>query len=318
MLACACALVAYAVMSIPGVLGSHARDRTASAAAPNLPGLQPAPGGAAGTRPGGRPPPVPFGVDAPSFVWTGTVAEVDAVRAQGGIVLDLNRRQVAWSRDARARRAPASLTKMMTAMVAFDHAGSLDRTVRVPPEATEVEPNVMGLSAGEEVDLRTLFYGLFLDSGNDAAETLARTLVPRADFLAEMNSRAARLGLRDTHFSNPSGLDDPALYSSAYDLGVIAATLVDRYPALVEIAGTRERSIPAVAGRHKAFDPVNLNKMLWTYPGTVGLKTGFTDEAGGCVVVAVNRGGRRLIAVMLHSDVFFTDAARMLDRALAD
>jgi D-alanyl-D-alanine carboxypeptidase (penicillin-binding protein 5/6) len=233
------------------------------------------------------------------------------VRAAAAILVDLDTKTVLWSRDSNSRRAPASLTKMMTAMVALDHA-SLDRPVTVPPEAAEMEPDVMGLSAGEVLSVDELLYGLFLNSGNDAAEALARGIVPRDQFLGEMNAKAARLQLKNSHFSNPSGLDDPDLFSSAYDLAVVAGYLEKNYPALAKVASTREQPIPATS-THKAFDPWSLNKMLWIYPGATGLKTGLTDDAGGCVAVTVTRDNRHLLAVVLHSDVFFTDASRLLD-----
>jgi D-alanyl-D-alanine carboxypeptidase (penicillin-binding protein 5/6) len=255
---------------------------------------------------------------AADFDWS-TVSAADLrLQAQSGVVLDLDRHRVVWARDATSHRAPASLAKMMTAMIAVDAAGGtsqLDREVTVPGEATDIEPNLMGLTGGEVVTLRTLLYGVFLDSGNDAAETLARVLMPRDRFLQEMNDRARRLGLADTHFSNPTGLDEPGLFSTAYDLGVIAATLWRDYPVLVGIASTRDIVIPAEPSKHKAFEPQNFNKMLWQYPGANGLKTGFTDDAGGCVAVTVQRGSRHLVAVIMHSDVFFTDAAKALDAA---
>jgi D-alanyl-D-alanine carboxypeptidase (penicillin-binding protein 5/6) len=233
------------------------------------------------------------------------------VKAQAAILVDLDTRSVLWARDARSRRAPASLTKMMTAIVAAD-AAPLDRTLQVPPEAAQMEPNVMGLSAGEVLTIRELLYGLFLNSGNDAAETLARAILPRDRFISAMNSKARQLQLSSTHFSNPSGLDEADLYSSAYDLAVVAGYLSRNYPQLAAIAGTREEPMPA-APTHKAFDPWNLNKMLWSYPGTTGLKTGLTDDAGGCVAVTATRNNRHLVAVVLHSDVFFSDAVHLLD-----
>jgi D-alanyl-D-alanine carboxypeptidase (penicillin-binding protein 5/6) len=233
------------------------------------------------------------------------------VEARSAILVDLDSRQVLWERDADSLRAPASLAKMMTAMVAADHA-SLDRSITVPASAVAVEPNHMGLRAGEVVSVRDLMLGLFLDSGNDAAETLASSIIPRRRFLAEMNARAALLGLHSTAFSNPTGLDDPGLRSSARDLAVVAAYLEQHYPELRSIAATRQKSIPAAAG-HAAYAPYNLNKMLWTYPGADGLKTGFTDDAGGCVAASASRGRRHLLAVVLHSNVFFTDAGRLLD-----
>ena len=233
------------------------------------------------------------------------------LRAQSAILVDLGSRQVLWEKDADSPRAPASLAKMLTAMVAADHAG-LDAELTVPAAAAAVEPNRMGLAAGEVVPVSDLMYGLFLVSGNDAAETLAGAIIPRRRFLDEMSARARMLGLSQTRFANPTGLDDPGLRSSARDLAVVAAYLVTRYPDLAAIAGARQKSIPA-GPHHGAYSLYTLNKLLATYPGADGLKTGFTDEAGGCVAATAVRDGRRLVALVMHSDVFFTDAARLLD-----
>ncbi len=237
------------------------------------------------------------------------------LHAQAAVLIDLDSKRVLWAKDAETARPPASLTKMMTAMVAVEHA-SLDRRVTVPEEAAGVEPDVMGLSAGEVVTVRELLYGLFLDSGNDAAETLAQTVMPRQRFIAEMNGKAAAWGLQHSHFSNPTGLDGDGLAASPYDIAVIAGHLELEHPELMQIAGTKEMPIPATA-THKAFDPYSLNKLLWNYPGATGLKTGFTDNAGGCVVGTATRDGRHLIAVVMKSDIFFTDAGRLLDYGFA-
>ena len=237
------------------------------------------------------------------------------VRAQAGILVDLDSGRALWLRDERSARAPASLTKLMTAMIAADHARLQDELV-VPPEAASMEPDLMGLSSGEVVTVEDLMYGLFLDSGNDAAEALARGLMPRDRFLAEMNQRAVQLGLAQTTYTNPTGLDDPGLRSSAWDLAVVAAQIPAHYPELASIAATKELWIPPT-GQHKGFSAVNLNKLVRSYPGATGLKTGLTDDAGGCVVATASRGGRHLLAVVLHSDVFFTDASRLLDYGFA-
>jgi D-alanyl-D-alanine carboxypeptidase len=232
-------------------------------------------------------------------------------RMKAAVVVDLDANQVLWAKDDRSRRAPASVAKLMTAMVAVDHA-SLEQQVTVPAEATQVEPNWMGVGAGEVLTVGELLYGLLLDSGNDAAETLARTLMARPAFLAEMNAKAARLGMRSSHFANPSGLDDPELYSTAYDLAVMAGHLIDNYPGLVAITAAAERSIPATP-THKAFAPYNLNGLVRRYPGATGMKTGYTDDAGGCLAASASRGDRRLVAVILNSDAFGGDAVKLLD-----
>ena len=233
------------------------------------------------------------------------------VHAEAGIVVDLDSRTVLWALAPSRHRAPASLTKMTTAMVALDHT-SAGRVLTVPSGAAAMPPDRMGLGAGEQVSVEDLLYGLFLDSGNDAAETLGTRIMPWGRFVQAMNQKVRWLGLHDTRFVNPSGLDAAGQYSSAYDLAVIGGYLELHYPLLARVAATREKVIPASAG-HKAFDTYNLDKMLRMYPGATGLKTGFTDNAGGCLVATATRGGRHLLAVVLGSDVFFTDAVRMLD-----
>jgi D-alanyl-D-alanine carboxypeptidase len=233
------------------------------------------------------------------------------IHGQAAYLVDLDTRQVMWARDPETSRAPASLTKLITAMVAVDDAGSLDRTVVVAKEAVQVVPSVMGLSFGESLTVRELLDGLFLDSGNDAAEALARGLVPRDRFIRQMNQKAKSIGLTASHFVNPSGLDATGHGMSAHDLAHAAAYLDRYYPDLAGIAATRDVRIPAT-GHHKAFYPHNLNQLIYTYPGATGLKTGLTDNAGGCVVATATRNGRHLIAVVLNATHHSADDAAVL------
>jgi len=235
------------------------------------------------------------------------------IHGQAAYLVDLDARQVLWQRDPETSRAPASLTKLMTAMVAVDDAGSLDRTLTVTRQATEVTPSLMGLSAGEQLTVRELIDGLFLDSGNDAAEALATGIVPRDRFIRQMNQKAKSIGLSASHFVTPSGLDAQGHGMSAHDLAHTAAYLDTYYPQLAAIATKKDVVIPATA-THKAFYPHNLNRLLWTYPGATGLKTGLTDNAGGCMLATATRGGRHLIAVVLNATGYSTpDAALLLD-----
>ena len=234
-----------------------------------------------------------------------------AIHGQAAYLVDLDARQVLWQRDAESSRAPASLTKLMTAMVALDDAGSLDRTVEVTRESTQVIPSVMGLTPGERLTVRDLMYGLFLDSGNDAAEALATGIVPRDRFVRQMNQKAKSIGLTASHFVTPSGLDAPGHGMSAHDLAHTAAYFDTYYPKLAELAATKDISIAATA-THKAFHPHNLNRLLWTYPGATGLKTGLTENAGGCMLATATRDGRHLIAVVLNATLYSTDDATVL------
>ena len=233
------------------------------------------------------------------------------IHGQAAYLVDLDTRMVMWERDPEATRAPASLTKLITAMVAVDDAGSLDRVVTVTPEATQVIPSVMGLSAGERLTVRELLDGLFLDSGNDAAEALAQGIVPRDRFIRQMNEKAKSIGLTGSHFVNPSGLDAPGHGMTAHDLVHTAAYLDRYYPELAAIAATKDIVIPATA-EHKAYYPHNLNGLLFSYPGATGLKTGLTDNAGGCMLGTATRDGRHLIVVVLNATLHSTADAELL------
>ena len=239
------------------------------------------------------------------------------IHGQAAYLVDVDARQVLWAKDAETARAPASLTKMMTAMVAVDDAGSLDKVLEVQQAATLVIPSHMGLSAGEHLTVRQLLEGLFLDSGNDAAEALAMGIVPRDRFIRQMNQKAKSIGLTASHFVNPSGLDAPGHGMSAHDLAHVAAYLDKYYPQLAAIAAMKEVTIPATS-QHKAFYPHNLNPLLWSYPGATGLKTGLTDNAGGCMVATATRNGRHLIAVVLNATgVSAADATVLLNYGFA-
>ena len=172
-------------------------------------------------------------------------------------------------------------------------------------------PSVMGLTAGESLTVRDLLYGLFLDSGNDAAEALASDIVPRERFMRQMNQKGKSIGLTASNFVTPSGLDAPGHGMSAHDLAHTAAYLDTYYPQLAAIAGTKDVAIPATA-THKAFQPHNLNPLLWSYPGATGLKTGLTDNAGGCMVATATRGGRHLIAVVMNATLHSAEDATAL------
>ncbi len=235
------------------------------------------------------------------------------IHGQAAYLVDVDSNVVLWAKDPDTSRAPASLTKLMTAIVAVDDAGSLDRIVTVDPATTQIEPSVMGLTAGEKLTVRDLLYGLFLDSGNDAAEALARGLVPRDRFIRQMNQKAKSIGLTNTHYVNPSGLDAPGHGMSAHDIVHLAAYLDRYYPQLAQIAATKDITI-AATDTHKAFPMENLNRMLWSYPGITGLKTGLTNNAGGCWLATATRNGRHLIAVVLNATGYsWQDAAVLLD-----
>ena len=244
-----------------------------------------------------------------------TAAPDLGLHAKSAIVVDLDSNRVLWAKDAHLRRAPASLTKLRTAVVASDLT-SLDTPITVTGEAAAAQPSRMGLAAGETLTLKDLLYGALLNSGNDAAMAIGTGIVPLDRFLGLMNRKAAYLRLRDTHFSTPNGLTDAANYTSSYDLAVLSAYVVRNYPQLAAIAATRDYVIPATP-THPIFYPHNLNHFLDVYPGATGLKTGFTDDAGGCLIATATRGGRRLLLVLMGSDIMFGDGVRLMDHGFA-
>jgi serine-type D-Ala-D-Ala carboxypeptidase (penicillin-binding protein 5/6) len=249
-----------------------------------------------------------------SLLWMGVHHQPNLnIPAQAAYLVDVDARSVLWMKDPETSRAPASLTKLMTAIVAVDDAGSLDKVVTVPQAATQIVPSLMGLTAGERLTVRELLYGLFLISGNDAAETLAQGIVPRDRFIRQMNQKAKSIGLTNSHFVDPSGLDEPGHGMSAHDIAHLAAYLDKYYPEVAAIAATKDITLPTT-GTHKAFPLENINRMLWTYPGATGLKTGLTDNAGGCWLTTATRNGRHLVVVILNDrGRSWVDAATLLD-----
>jgi D-alanyl-D-alanine carboxypeptidase (penicillin-binding protein 5/6) len=233
------------------------------------------------------------------------------VQARAAIVIDMQRMEALYAREPHAQQPIASTTKIMTALVALEQA-DLTTEITVPPGATRVEPNHMGLRAGEKLSVRDLLYGLLLDSGNDAAETLAEGIAGRATFLQMMNDKAQALGLQHTHFTNPAGFDDQEHYSSAYDLAVLASYAMQKHTVFRELAATK-RHVIARTPQHGWFGPTNLNQLLWTYSGATGVKPGWTEQAGYTLVASATRGERSVLTVVLGATRHFTESALLLD-----
>ena len=245
----------------------------------------------------------------------GVIPGIPALDAPAAVLVDMDRREVLYVKNHHMSRPMASTVKIVTAIVALEHA-PLSTIIEVDAAAAAMEPNVMGLKVGERLTLEELLYGLMLDSGNDAAEAIARGVFgDRARFIRLMNDLVTKLGLQSTHFANPSGLDDPAQHSSAYDLAVLT-TYALQNPVFREIVGTRRKVIPA-GNDHGWFGPTNLNRLIGSYPGAFGVKPGWTGDAGYTLVAAAERGGRSLLAVVLGSRNHFTDAERLLNYGFA-
>jgi D-alanyl-D-alanine carboxypeptidase (penicillin-binding protein 5/6) len=236
-----------------------------------------------------------------------------ALKSRAAILIDLDTRSTLYQLDAHGRHAPASLTKVVTALVALDLMG-LDQVVTVPASINQLplDSTRMGLRVGERLTVRELLYGLFLNSANDAAITLSEAAMPRSAFVARMNAKAAALGMGDSHFVNPIGLDDAGHYTSAADLARAAMELQARHPEVAAMAAVPALTLPATATHH-AYSLYNLNQLIRTYAGATGLKTGWTGQAGGCLIATATRDGRHLLVVLMGSPRVFREAAALLD-----
>ncbi len=230
-----------------------------------------------------------------------------AVSAAAYIVTDTLTGKILAERNADEPRRMASLTKVAAAMTALELL-DLDETVTVSAAAAEIEGSRMGLRAGETVTVRTLLYGLLLESGNDAALALAERVGERR-FVDGMNALARRLGMTDTHFDNPHGLDGDTHRSTARDLAVLAAAAM-RDERIRAITSAREY-------RTGGYSLHNHNKLLWSLEGCEGVKTGFTKAAGRCLISSVMRGGRRVIAVTLDAPDDWNDHRTLQEAAFA-
>jgi D-alanyl-D-alanine carboxypeptidase (penicillin-binding protein 5/6) len=254
------------------------------------------------------------------------VAESDPAYMDGAIPGDITGRAAAiieepcgaflYDYGARQRWAPASLAKIATAIVALEGA-DLSEMVDVRVDGAELavttDSTTMGLEPGQQLSVRDLLYGLLLPSGNDAAIAIAEHVEgSEAAFVGLMNDKVEQLGLGDTHFTNPHGLDDPDMYTSAFDIAVLGRELM-RQPELAAIVGTRIYQ--------PAWDDLPLwngNRLLYVYPESIGVKIGFTDSAGGTIVAAAERDGRRLIISVLGSAGIYQDAITLLEWAFSN
>jgi D-alanyl-D-alanine carboxypeptidase (penicillin-binding protein 5/6) len=233
---------------------------------------------------------------------------------RAGLLFDLDTGKVLWRKDPTRVLPIASVTKMMTALVVVDHVKQ-GAKVKVTKEALAYQGSGVGvLPKGKWIGLNAMLYGLLLPSGNDAAIALAQRTartVPR--FVDMMNQRAHEMGLACTHYSTPSGFTDAGNHSCAADLAVEARAVLDD-PRVATIVRHRSAVLPfpIKGGRLYLY---NHNPLLKdNYPGTLGIKTGFTDAAGRCLVAAVERNGRRLGVVLLHSPDIGGQAEKLLDR----
>jgi serine-type D-Ala-D-Ala carboxypeptidase (penicillin-binding protein 5/6) len=297
---------------IPSQSGSHGSTaRPGGANAAIGPAVQIANGPPAATGPGRR----PLSVDL------ARVHDPVALRfhqpPRAGLLFDLDTGKILWRRNPTAVLPIASLTKMMTALVVVDHAPPPAQVLITKLALAYRGSGVGVLPKGKSVKLETLLNGLMLPSGNDAARALAQHVSGRlGDFVALMNARAATMNLQCTHYTSVDGFVDAGNHSCAVDLAAEARAVLDS-PRLARIVKRRRAILPfpIKGGRLWLF---NNNPLLVTgYPGVLGVKTGYTNAAGHCLVAAARRNGRRLGVVLLHSPNTGDQARKLLDRGFA-
>jgi serine-type D-Ala-D-Ala carboxypeptidase (penicillin-binding protein 5/6) len=242
-----------------------------------------------------------------------------AISARAAIVVEYPSGRILYAKSAHDRLAPASTTKILTAILAIEY-GNTEEEVAVEGRDLVGESS-MGLVEGEKQTIRSLLYGLMLPSGNDASMTLARAIGgkttsvdpllsdPVERFIAMMNARVDQLGLQDSNFANPSGLDAVGHYSSAYDLASLT-WYAFHLPLFNEVIAQVTYEAPGHA-------LLNTNELLTRYSGADGVKTGLTDEAGLCLVGSATRDGKRLISVVLNSPSWYSDSEAILDYGFA-
>ena len=234
-----------------------------------------------------------------------------SVSAVSAVLINADTGTVIYEKNAYEQRAMASTTKIMTALLTAE-AGELDNRFTVDSYAIKVEGTSMGLKEGDIVTRRALIYGMLLPSGNDAANAAAVNISGSMPAFAElMNRKAEQLGLKNTHFANPSGLDAQGHYTTAYDLARLAAAALEN-PVFAEICRCSDAQVEFGNPPYLRWLS-NSNKMLWQYEGCVGVKTGFTDNARRCLVSAAERNGVRLICVTLNAPNDWDDHRKMLD-----
>lgn len=233
--------------------------------------------------------------------------------AGAAILMDMKSGQILWEHNADQRRAIASTTKTLTAIVALENAGLADE-VTVSQRASDVGEAEIYLASGEKRTVEELLYAVMLKSANDGATALAEHVGGTVEgFVIMMNDTAQALGATNSHFANPHGLNDPGHYSTARDLSEIARYAMSN-PKFREIVRTKKTTLPWPGHPDRVI--TNHNKLVLNYPGAIGIKTGYVRQSGYCLVSAAQRNGKELLAVVLGSKssaTLYSDTERLLN-----
>ncbi|MCX6735293.1 MAG: D-alanyl-D-alanine carboxypeptidase [Candidatus Peregrinibacteria bacterium] len=234
------------------------------------------------------------------------------IGARGSIAQDINSGEVLFEKNPDERLKIASITKLMTLLIVLDE-NKLDDVVTVSRTAAGTPGSTMFLAAGEQITEENLIYGALINSANDAAVALAEhNAGSSAAFVVKMNNKAKELGLTNTHFSNPVGLDDSDNYSSSRDIANLGKYLYHN-PHIKKIAKIKNMDVRSVSGNY-THKLESTNKLLDSYLKINGLKTGTTDDAGRCLIaIAENKDGHEIVTVVLNSTDRFGESKILID-----
>lgn len=233
------------------------------------------------------------------------------VSARGAVMMCVETGEVLFSENPDKRLSMASTTKIMTSLLALE-AAKPQLEIEVTSEMAEVEGTSMGLRAGDSVSLLEIVYGMLIQSGNDAANTAAIVLAGSVeDFSVMMNKRAEEIGMKNTNFVTPSGLDDEEHYSTAYDMALLACECI-KNPEFRKICSQKSARL---SYGNPPYDRTltNHNRLLWSMEDCIGIKTGFTQKSGRCLVSAAQRDGVTLVVVTLNDPDDWNDHISLFD-----
>lgn len=239
------------------------------------------------------------------------------IEASSAVVIDVETKGIMFEKNMNEPRAMASVTKLMTAIVALESV-DMNQAVTITAADTYVEPIVMGLLPGEQIYGIDILKGLLIKSGNDAAMTLARVGGGGSvdKFIEMMNQKAKKLGLKNTNFANPHGLDQDNHYSSAKDLALLAAYAMQD-EKIADAVGTMQETVSSSDGNISHYLK-NTNELLDSYLKIEGVKTGFTDHAGQVLITQSNKDGHRIVSVVMNSPDRFQESKILIDWAFGN
>jgi D-alanyl-D-alanine carboxypeptidase len=240
------------------------------------------------------------------------------ISAKSAIVVDENTGAILFEKNPHQKLAPASITKILTLSVALENLKK-DQMITVSQEAADQEPNKIVMKAGEKLQLEDLLYGLMMISANDAARAIAESVPGGFDsFIKLMNNKVRLLGLKDTNFKNPSGLDDNEHYSTVFDIATMTRyALLEHGTEVVAYAGEKKDHSVYPTDHNESHWWSHISAMLYRYPGMIAAKTGYTDIAKSTFIGVAERNGRRLNVVLMGSTDANNDVPRLLDYGFA-